>query len=130
MCSSHNFPGHCGGNTFFQIFFHSKSLISTCKMVICTCKWSSSNWLVFHFIWKTLLGARPKPHGKVACKPVVYKCKLMVYKCAVYIVNWQWAVYIVNWQFTSVWFTSVNWWFSSLQFTSVNWWFTSVGLEV
>ena len=84
MCSSHNFAGHCEGKTFLFNFFHSKSPISTCKMVIYTCKWSSGNWLVFHFI----LGARPKPHGKVACKPVVYKCKLAVYKCVVYIVNW------------------------------------------
>ena len=52
---------------------------------------STVSFLVFRFR-KTLLGARPKPHGKVACKLVVYKCKLAVYKCAVYIVNWQWVV--------------------------------------
>ena len=38
-------------------------------------------FLVFCFIWKTFLGARPKPHGKVACKPAFYKCKPAVYKC-------------------------------------------------
>ena len=32
--------------------------------------------LVFRFVRNALLGARPKPYGKVACKLVVYKCKV------------------------------------------------------
>ena len=96
--------------------------------------------LVFRFR-KTLLGARPKPHGKVACKPAVYEC-------VVYIVNWQWVVYIVKWQLAVYivnWQLAVYWSFIlykrpylvldlnfmerlhvNCQFTGVNWQFTSV----
>ena len=43
------------------------------------------------FVRKTLLGPRPKPHLKLACKPVDYTCKLAVYTCKV-----------LNFRFTSV----------------------------
>ena len=56
----------------------------TCKSVFCNGEsYFSSFW---YFIYqKTLLGPRPKPHEKVACKPQIYQCKPPIYsKSTVY----------------------------------------------
>ena len=59
MCSSHNFAGHCGGNTFLVFRKERLYLVQDLKLILkVACK------LVVD-----------------KCKPVVDKCKLAVDKC-------------------------------------------------
>ena len=62
-------------------------------------------FLVFRIKRKTLLGARPKPHLKLACNPVDYTCKLVDYICKLVDYTCKLAVYtckVLNFRFTSV----------------------------
>ena len=65
-------------------------------------------WFYWSFVWKTLLGPRPKLHHDLhffcLCKPAVYTCNLAVYTCNPAVYTCKPAVYtwkVLNFRFTA-----------------------------